>query len=202
MSGWNPKIKLSTFLTDQLKKLRDAAPAERAKAHEAFKWIDANNAFDLLVNALARCAPLKVMKGVEDLPNLWLSPPPFGQGHHAAIVLGLPEKGAVRCVSSNEIVQPGKESKASCPKTFFQLFDTSKLTGDQVQLVQQAVNAACADQLELVEQICAECQKFRTMAVFIVVLTADKPLLFVTTLLATSPQQKNPKLAFTGKVAP
>jgi hypothetical protein len=32
MSGWNPKTKLSTFLTDQLKKLRDAAPTERAKA--------------------------------------------------------------------------------------------------------------------------------------------------------------------------
>ncbi len=202
MSAWNPKSKLSTFIADQSKLLRDADPAERAKAHDVFRWIDSNNAFGVVVNALTRCAPVKAIVGVEGQPNLWLSPPPCGQGHHVGIVFGPPEKGAVRCVASNEIVQPGKESKASCPKNFFQLFDTSKLTGDQVQLVQQVVNAACADQLELVEKVCTECQTFRTMAVFIVVLTADKPLLFVTTLLATSPQQKNPKLAFTGKVAP
>ena len=202
MSAWNPKTKLSTFIADQSKLLRDADPAERAKAHEVFRWIDSNNAFGVVVNALTRCAPVKAIVGVEGQPNLWLSPPPCGQGHHVGIVFGPPEKGAVRCVASNEIVQPGKDSKASCPKNLFQLFDTSKLTGDQVQLVQQVVNAACADQLELVEKVCTECQTFRTMAVFIVVLTADKPLLFVTTLLATSPQQKNPKLAFTGKVAP
>lgn len=202
MSAWNPKTKLSTFLTDQLKKLRDADPDERAKAHEVFRWIDSNNAFDLLVNALTRCAPVKAIKGVEDKPSLWLSPPPAGQGHHATVVIGVPEKGPARCVASNEVVQPNKESKASSPKNFFQLFDTSKLPADQIKLVQQIVNAACSDQMELVEKICAECQKFRTMAVFIVVLTADKPLVFITTLIATGPPQKNLKQAFTGKVAP
>lgn len=202
MSAWNPKSKLSTFIADQLKLLRDADPTERAKAHQVSQWLDSNNAFGVVVNALTRCAPVKAVMGVEGQPNLWLSPPPCGQGHHVGIVVGPPEKGAVRCVSTNEIVQPGKESKACCPKNLFQLFDTSKLTADQTLLIQQVVNAACADQLELVEQICVECQKFRTMAAFIVVLTADKPLLFVTTLLATSPQQKNLKQAFTGKVAP
>lgn len=202
MSAWNPKSKLSTFIAHQSKLLRDPDPAERAKAHEVSRWLDSHSAFDLLVNALTRCAPVKAIKGVDDLPNLWLSPPPAGQGHHAAVVIGVPEKGPARCVASNEIVQPDKEPNASCPKNFFQLFDTSKLTADQTQLIQQAVNTACADQMELVEKACTECQTFRTMAVFIVVLTADKPLLFVTTLMATSPQQKNLKQAFTGKVAP
>lgn len=202
MSAWNPKSKLSTFIADQSKLLRDADPSERAKAHEVFRWIDSNNAFGAVVNALARCAPVKAVMGVEGQPNIWLSPPPCGQGHHIGIVLGLPEKGAVRCVASNEIMQPNKESKASCPKNLFQLFDTSKLTAEEIQLIQKTVNAACADQLELVEQICTVCQKFRTMAVFIVVLTADKPLVFIATLIATGPPQKNLKLAFTGKIAP
>lgn len=202
MSAWNPKSKLVTFIAEQSKLLHDADPAERAKTHEVFRWLDANSAFDLLVNALTRCAPVKAIKGVEDKPSLWLSPPPAGQGHHAAVVIGVPEKGPARCVASNQIVQPNKESKASCPKNFFQLFDTSKLPADQIQLIQQAVNAACIDHMEVVEKICAECQKFRTMAAFIVILTADKPLVFITTLIATGPPQKNLKLAFTGKVAP
>lgn len=202
MSAWNPKSKLSTFITDQLNLLRDADPAERIKTHQVFQWLDANNALDLLVNAVTRIAPVRAMKGVEDQPNLWLSQSPCGQGRHASLVFGLPDKGAVRCVASNDIVQPGKESKASCSKDFFRLFDTSKSTADQTLLIQQAVNAACADQMELVEKVCVVCQKFRTMAAFIVVLTADKPLVFVTTLVATGPQQKNLKLAFTGKVLP
>lgn len=201
MSAWNPKSKLSTFISDQSKLLRAADPAERAKAHKVFRWLDANNAFDLVVNGLARCAPVKAMKGVEEKLSLWLSPPPAGQGHHAAVVIGLPEKGPVRCIASNQILQPDKESKASCPKNI-EAFNALKSTAEQTQLTQRAVNAACAGQLEMVGKVCAESQKFCTMAVFIVVLTADKPLVFIATLIATGPPQKNLKLAFTGKIAP
>lgn len=202
MSAWHQKSNLVTFISEQSKLLRDADPAERAKAHEVFRWIDSNNAIDLLINALTRSAPVKAIKGVDDRLSLCLVPPPAGQGHHAAVVLGVPEKVPARCVASNEIVQPNKESKASSPKNFFQLFDTSKLPADQIQLIQQAVNAACVDELELVGKICAECLKFRSMALFILVLTAVKPLVFITTLIATGPPQKNLKLAFTGKIAP
>jgi hypothetical protein len=49
--------------------------------------------------------------------------------------------------------------------------------------------------------VCAESQKFRTMAAFVVVLTADKPLVFVTPLVVYGPAQTHPTHTFTGKVA-
>jgi hypothetical protein len=191
--------KFTHAFRDQLNMARDADPDIRAAVNLAMKQINDNNAEKLLYQALSLAAKPKPVADTA----MWLFPPPNGLGKHVAFLLGLDAKRHMRCWVSNEITQPVKEAtaaKSPAPNSI-DAFNALKSTSAQRDLIQLAVNAACADQLDLVEQVCAESQKFRTMAAFVVVLTADKPLVFVTPLVVYGPAQTHPTHTFTGKVA-
>jgi hypothetical protein len=189
--------KFTHAFRDNLNMARDADPDIRAAANLAMKWISDNTAEKLLYQALSLAAKPKTVADTA----MWLFPPPNGLGKHVAVLLGLDAKGHLRCLVSNEITQPVKDAtaKSPAPKSI-DAFNTLRSTSAQRDLIQLAVNAACADQLDMVDQLCAESQKFRTMAAFVVVLTADKALVFVTPLVVYGPAQTNPTQPFTGRV--
>lgn len=194
--------RFSHAFRDQLNMPRDANPDIRAAVNLAMKWFNENNAVKLLYQALSLAAKPKPVADASGQPSMWLFPAPGGRGNHVAVVIGLDEKGHLRCLASNEISQPVKEAtaaKSPAPKNI-DAFNALKSAAAQRDLIQLAVNAACAAELDLVEQVCAESQKFRTMAAFVVVLTADKPSVFVTPLVVYGPALTNPAHAFTGKV--
>ena len=183
---------------DQFNMTRDADPDIRAAANLAIKWINDNNAERLLYQALSLATKPKPVADTA----MWLFPPHNGLGKHVAALMGLDAKEHMRCLVSNEITQPVKDAtaaKSPAPKNM-EIFNTLKSASAQRDLIQLAVNAACAAQLDLVEQVCAESQKWRTMAALVVVLTADKPLVFVTPLVVFGPAQTHPAHTFTGKV--
>lgn len=187
---------------DQLNMARDAEPGIRAAVNLAMKWISENNTEKLLYQALSLTTKPKPVADASGHPSIWICPAPSVAGNHVAIVMGLDTRGHPRCVASNAIAQPTKETSATkslCPKNI-EAFNVLRMTAEQTNLIQQAINAACADQLEMVEKVCAECQRFRTMAAFIVVLTAAKPLVFVTPMVIHGPAQPNTAPSFTGKV--
>lgn len=183
---------------DELKLARDANPEIRAARNPAIQWIAANNADKLLYQGLSQSTKPKPIAGA----SILLFPALAGQGRHVGIVMGLDPKDNLRGLTSNEITQPEKETtaaKSQAPKNI-DAFNALKSSGAQRDLIQHAVNAACADQLELVEKVCAECQMFGTTAAFVLVLTADKPLVFVTPLVVYGPSQNHPTQPFTGRV--
>lgn len=187
---------------DQFNVARDATPDTRAAVNPAMQWICENNAEKFLYQALSLATKPKPVADAAGRPGMWLCPAPNGLGKHVAVVMGLDTKGHLRCMASNAVVQPAKDTSAAkslCPKNI-EAFNSVRMTTEQTDLIQQAVNAACADQMELVEKVCTVSQQFRTMAAFVVVLTADKPLLFVTSLVIYGPAQTNAALSFTGKV--
>lgn len=186
---------------DQLNLARDANPEIRAAGNLALQWIAANNADKLLYQGLSLSTKPKPVADASGHPSMWLCPTPNGLGNHVAVVMGLDEKGHVRCMASNAIAQPanGTSENLHAPKTI-DAFNTLKSTSAQRDLIQLAVNAACTNQLDMVEQVCSESQRFRTMAAFVVVLSADKPLVFMTPLVIYGPAQTDPAQSFTGKV--
>ena len=186
---------------DEFNMARDANPDIRAAVHVVMQWIAANNAEKPLYQGLSLATKPKPVADASGHPSMWLCPSPIGLGNHVAVVMGLDVKGQLRCMASNAIAQPSKDAaaKSTCAKSI-DAFNALKSTAEQTKLIQDAVNAVCGDQLELVEQVCGLSQKFRTMAAFVVVLTVDKPLVFVTPLVVYGPAKTNPPDAFTGKV--
>jgi hypothetical protein len=194
--------KFTHAFRDQLNMARAADPEIRAAVNLAMKWINDNNAEKPLYQSLSLATKTTPVAGASGQTIMCLFPALAGQGHHAGIIMGPDAKGHLRSWVSNEISQPVKEAtaaKSPAPKNI-DAFNALKSTAAQRDLIQLAVNAACADQLDLVEQVCAESQRFLTTAGFVVILSADKPLLFVTPLVVYGPAQTNPAHAFTGKV--
>lgn len=186
----------------ELNRDRDADPAVRDAVNRAIKWVIEYKAEKHLYQALSLTTKPKPVDDASGHPSLWLCPPPGGQGKHVGMVMALDERGHVRCYASNQITQPVKEDHPTCAKKFISEVSGLRSADAINQLIQQTVNAAFSDQADLAEKACREAAHYRTMAVFIVVLSADKPLVFMTTLVIHGPQQTNLKHAFTGKVAP
>lgn len=192
--------RLSNPIRRKLDEAMDANPAVRAKAVEPFPWIVANNAAPVLFTALSQCAQLKATTGLEGKPAGWLAPPPAGIGNHIGIVLCKDDKGEVRCFATNSMAMPEKTS-TPCPAKFAEQFQTLRSKADQAKLIQSACAAAASDgHLEEVAQVAEESQRYRTMPIFLVVLTGNEAHMFATPAIVDGPRQVDLDLQFTGKV--
>ncbi|MCM2340860.1 hypothetical protein [Rhodoferax sp.] len=181
---------------------RDADPAARAKANPAMQWVTDHHAEKHIFQALALTTTPKPIADASGRPSMWLCPPPGGMGNHVGILITADPQGNIRCVASNLITQPIQDSKATLPDTTPDAISALRSKDDTQRLIQQAVNAACMANMDQVQKLCAESQRFKTTALFLVVVTDGPPLVFMTTLVIQGPRQPNPKLIFTGKVLP
>lgn len=181
---------------------RDADPAARAKANPAMQWVTDHQAEKHIFQALALTTAPKPIADALGRPSMWLCPPPGGMGNHVGILITADPKGHIHCVASNQITQPIQDSKTTLPNTTPEAICALRSKDDAQRLIQQTINAACGSEMEQVQKLCAESKRFNTMGFFLVVVTAEKPLVFMTTLVIQGPRQPNPKLIFTGKVLP
>lgn len=180
---------------------RHTDAAVQTTANPAVAWVDQHGAEKLLFQALSKAVTPRPVGNSDGPVNLWLFPNPLGATHHVGIIFGLDAKGQPQCLASNAIVEPSKATDSAAPKLLFEAFAKARSGAAQIKLIQDAVNSALADQAEHVEKAIAEGLRYRTSVVFLIVLTPDKPLTFVTTLVITGPQtQARPELRFTGMV--
>ncbi len=201
MSAW-----LAPHLNNDFKRhlsaLNDSPTATLTDAHALFAWLIEHDAVPVLNKALTRGAPLLPMYGLEkDKPSHWVSPAPAGTANQVGIVIGVDDKGALRCSATNMLKQPAK-TEAACPAKFFEKFDALKSTADQAKLIGTVVDSAASNgHLGEVERVSAEGHRYRTMPIHLVVLVGgDKQYFFTTTALVEGPPQTDRKLEWTGKL--
>lgn len=195
-------LALSSDIRTALNLTRDADPTIRANANAAMQWVTDHKAEKHIFQAISLTAAPKPLADASGRISMWLCPPPDGMGKHVGILIAADDKGNVRCVASNQIAQPVNDDKAVFPNKVIDAINALRSKDDAKHLIQQAINAACTSEIEQVQKLCAESQRYNTMTAFLVVATNEKPLLFMTTLLIQGPRQGNPKLVFTGKVLP
>ena len=193
--------KLQNDFKYELDIARDADPAVRAKAREAFKWISKNKAEKLLFDALAQCAPLTPSMGVQGRPELWRSPPPSGAGNCVGIVMTLDEKGKLRCDGSNTLTEP-EQTADPFPPDFLKKFDAAASSAAKDRVIQQAISCAASagQHMAEVERVFREGRHYRTMPISLVVIDGDKQYLYATTALVEGPRQSKLALEFTGSL--
>ena len=200
MSAW-----LAPHLNNDFKRnlsaLNDSPTTTRTDASALFAWLIEHDAVPVLNKALTRGAPLLPVYGLEkDKPSHWTSPAPAGTGNQVGIVIGLDDKGALRCSATNMLKQPAK-TEVPCPAKFFEKFDALKSTADQATLIGAVVDSAASNgHLDEVERVSAEGQRYRTMPIHLVVLDGDKQHFSTTTALVEGPPQTDRKLQWTGKL--
>jgi hypothetical protein len=200
MSAW-----LAPHLNNDFKRnlsaLNDSPATTRTDTNALFAWLVEHDAVPVLNKALTRGAPLLPVYGLEkDKPSHWVSPAPSGAENHVDIVIGLDDKGALRCVASNILTKPTK-TEASYPAKFFEKFDALKSTAEQAKLIGAVIDAAASNgHLDEVERVSAEGQRYRTMPIHLVVLDGEKQHFFTTTALVEGPPQTDCKLGWVGKV--
>ena len=198
--------KLTNDFKRELDLVRDADPAVRLRAKPAFSCLSKiDGGAPLLFKALHRCAPLIAVPGVQHKPGIWVSPPPTSIGDTVGIVIGQDGKGNLRCCASNTMAQPAVPKAASRPAGFFEAYDALRSTAAQAGLLHDTISrvAASLDQMDLVNRLAAEGQRYRTMPAYLVVWPpAGEPLFFATTLVVEGLPQTNAKLAFAGRVQP
>ena len=200
MSAW-----LAPHLNNDFKRnlsaLNDSPTTTRTDTDALFAWLIEHDAVPVLNKALTRGAPLLPVYGLEkDKPSHWVSPAPAGTGNQIGIVIGVDDKGAVRCSASNMLKKPAK-TEAACPAKFFEKFDVLKSTAEQAKLIGDAIDSAASNgHLDEVERVSAEGQRYRTMPINLVVMDGDKQHFFCTTALVEGQQQSDRKLEWTGKV--
>ncbi|TSA12962.1 MAG: hypothetical protein D4R79_06485 [Comamonadaceae bacterium] len=185
----------------KLNALNNSPTATSTDENALFAWLIEHDAVPVLNKALTRCAPMIPVYGVEkNKPSHWVSPAPAGTGNQIGIVIGLDDKGALRCSATNMLKQPAK-TEAPCPAKFFEKFDALKSTAEQTKLIGTVIDsAACNGHLDEVERVSAEGQRYRTMPINLVVMDGDKQHFFCTTALVEGPQQIDSKLQWAGKV--
>ena len=200
MSAW-----LAPHLNNDFKRnlsaLNDSPTTTRTDTNSLFAWLVDHDAVPVLNKALTRGAPLLPVYGLEkDKPTHWVSPAPAGTGNQVGIVIGLDDKGALRCTVTNMVKQPVK-TEVPCPAKFFEKFDVLKSTAEQAKLIGTAIESAASNgHIDEVERVSAEGQRYRTMPIHLVVLDGDKQHFFTTTALVEGPPQTDRKLEWTGKL--
>lgn len=200
MSAWTHP-RLTNDFRDELERTCDADPDVRNKAHPLFAWIAAQRAEARLQNALAEFAPLKPVPGLEGKPDHWRSPPPSGAGNHVGIVMGLDSKGAPFCVATNIMSRPD-ETVTATPADFLMTFNLANSTADQARLIHQTISSVASNgkHFEQVDRVCKEGHRYRTMAIFVVIIDQNKQHFYATTALVDGARQCDFALERTGKV--
>ncbi len=173
----------------------------RAKADSAFTWIAKHKAGPLLFKALAQRTNFKPTPGLEKKPSHFTSPPPGGRDYCIGVVLTLDDKGGPLAYASNAMTMPVK-TENSCPTKFPEAYSALRSTAAQVKLIHDAIScAASKEDMDWVERVFKEGQRYRTSPVFLVVLDGDKQYFYATTALVEGPQQIDRSLECTGKVS-
>ena len=179
---------------------RSVDPTLRAKAREPFITAETAGISPILFTALGRCVPLRPVPGAATKPCIWLSPQ-TGPDNHIAIVIFADGRDDPICAATNAMPPPVKTSDP-CPNDFAVLYQKLRSNADQIKLIHDAVSAAASAQLETVERVCAESNRYRTATIHFLLLAQGKPHYYVTTALVEGERQYDKSRQWTGRVRP
>ena len=167
-----------------------------------FTWLQANKQEALLFKALDRLCSLFPLVGDNNLPSLYLSPPPSGANNTVGIVIGRDANGAIRAAGTNIMSNPARSINTTSPD-FFSTYDAmAENTLSQSRLIENEISSRMTDgNLERSKEIEDEAFKFRTMPIYILVIDGEHSLIGMDVALAyPSRRPTNLSREFTGEI--
>jgi len=139
-------------------------------------WLVKNKAEDLLFKSLDKLCPLLPSNGYGDRPSIHLSPPPSGYETSTFIIIGKDSKKKLRAIGSNSVNPNFQHLSKVNSENVFDTFDTLANPSDITELISTVVFKNMGNnEKELLKKHAIQADKFRTMAVVILVLDKDKP---------------------------
>ena len=156
---------------------RENASDEAFRPLPIYQWIHQYGGEDLFFEGLALFAPMRPLVGYRGRTTVWLSPHPSGFGNAIYMVFGHDRTGQLRLVGGNLFNEPTRAARSPVTGAdFFKQFDHKSSNGQQ-SLVMDAVRQSIPlEDKPLLISISRECEHFRTMPIYITVLTPEGSL--------------------------
>lgn len=143
-----------------------------------FSWLLANKLDGLLFKSLDRFCPLFGLYAYYGEPSLWFSPPPSGADNTVGIIIGRDSSGHIRAIGTNLMSDPTRSINTSTNCVFTKYDSLAGNSLGQSRLIENEISARMtAGNIERAKEIENEAFKFRTMAVYILVIDGDNSYL-------------------------
>ena len=169
---------------------------------EIFKWIEDNNAKEVLFRALAKLAPMFPVRAYRGDIAAWTSPPPSGAGTKIFLVVGNTKGNKIRAVGGNYFNRPTPKSfENTSSQAFFSRFDIERHDRDKYRLIAETIEKSIAV-LEPGEQFHCEieCERFHTMPLYLVILAENKTFAIATPVVIQGERPTDFSFEFCGEL--
>jgi hypothetical protein len=144
------------------------------KSLPALKWVNSNNASELLFKGLAKLAPLYPIIAYRGVISAYVSPPTSGAGNTALLIMGKDQSGKVRLVGSNLSCWPTGQS-GGIKTNFFEKFDRLSNWRDQETLIIETISSHMTfNDLQIAKEVAYQSELFKTMPIKLLVLDGNK----------------------------
>lgn len=166
-----------------------------------FSWLDANKLNNVLFDVLAKLCPLHPVVSYYGQPSLWLAPPPSGSGNTVGIIIGRDKSNRLRIIGTNFMNNPTRSFNRPS-ECVFESFDS---LGGQVlaiyRLIENEIGARMTlDEVNISELIESEAYKYRTMAIYILVIDENKSYFGIETAVVTGDYPSDMTYEFAGEL--
>lgn len=168
---------LISDLNSAIQRANESQTSPEIDANAAISWLVQNKAESKLREALAAAVPL--IRVDDPDAETWFAPHPSGGGNAVVVVSGLDSTGTVRMLYSNRCQRPEKNScRFFTNDEFFYELKKCATNCDKAKLLQSVLNGSLPyGDYKWAAEVHDWSRTFRTMPVYVVVVTDGKPLL-------------------------
>ena len=200
-NSWADLEKLSDFQYE-LSIANEPVPIPYLDAHPAFEYIANKKLAKQLYAALDKLAPLLPFSGFDGTPLLWLSPPPSGTGNRIGLILVEDGEGRHRFFGSNFIGRSPRASGGAVPDDLLSRFLGCTGYRDTTALITEVLNAVATDWQPAIAQVESEGERFRTMPIYLAVITRKCTAFYCTSARLEGHYQSKMSLEIFGEITP
>ena len=200
-NSWADLEKLSDFQYE-LSIANEPVPIPYLDAHPAFAYITKKKLAKQLYAVLDKLAPLLPFPGFDGSPLLWLSPPPSGANNRIGLILVEDGEGRHLFFGSNFIEQTPRASGEAVPDDLLSRFLGCTGYIDTTALITKVLNAVAADWQPAIAQVESEGERFRTMPIYLAVVTRKCTSFYCTSARLEGHYQSKMSLEIFGEITP
>jgi hypothetical protein len=198
--SWSDKSHVSDF-SYELSIAREPEEIPSLPPQPAFTYLAKKRLESALYAALDKLAPLLPFPGFDGTPLLWLSPPPSSLDNRIGLILVEDDEGSHRFFGSNFIGQPPRASGTAVPDELLSRFLGCKGYIDTTALIAEVLNAVAADWQPAIAQVESEGERFRTMPIYLAVVTRKCTAFYCTSARLEGHPQSKMEIEFYGELA-
>ena len=179
-NSWSDPDKRSDFQYE-LSIANEPVPIPSLEANPAFAYLADKKLAKQLYAALDRLAPLLPVVGFHGVTTHWYSPSPAGFGTRVVIVVSKDPTGTHRILGSNFIDPRPQSSCKPVPENLFERFAGCTTSTEKNALLVETVNAVITpDWHRAIDKVESEAVRFRTMPIYLAVITGTSPAFYCT----------------------